>query len=157
MSTHDVPGANPDNNDELGMGCWAEHDDGSMIFVESTEGDRVIYSMFDMLKVPPVEYRDAMPTPAFEKAFGREADIGPWTWHDKTAFPWDRIIKAGVPDGTRHAFADHQLSAAQRVADSLALRGEQVSRDLGHRTEQVVKRSGGIFDKLSRAIAELAK
>jgi len=157
MSTHDVPGSNPANGDQLGIGCWAEHDDGSLIFVESTESDRVIYSMFDLDKSPPIEYRDAMSTVAFEKAFGRDADVGPWTWHDKTLFPWDRVIKAGVPDGTRHAFADHQISAAQRVADSLKLRGDQVSRDLGHRAETVVRRSGGIWDKLSRAIAELGK
>lgn len=157
MSTNDVPGANPDNNDELAMGCWAEHDDESLILVESTEGSRVIYSIFDMAKSPPIEYRDAMSTVAFEKAFGRDADVGPWTWHDKTPFPWDRVIKAGVPDGVRHVSASDQLSAARRVADSLKLRGDEVSRDLGHRTETVVKRSGGIFDKISRAIAELGK
>lgn len=157
MSTHDVPGSNPDNADELAMGCWAEHDDGSLIFVESTEADRVIYSIFDMAKQPPVEYRDAMSTMAFEKAFGRDADVGPWTWHDKTPFPWDRVIKAGVPDGARHAFAEHQMTAAERVADSLRLRGERISRDLGHRAETTISRSGGIWDKLSRAIAELGK
>lgn len=158
MSTNDVPGANPDNDDELGMGCWAEHDDGSLIFVESTEGDRVIYSMFDMAKTPPIEYRDAMAQPTFEKTFSYGNDLDEvWTWHDKTAFPWDRIIKAGIPDGTRHAFARHTQAAAERVADSLKLRGEEVSRDLGHRTETVLRRSGGIWDKLSRAIAELGR
>jgi len=157
MSTHDVPGANPDNNDELAMGCWAEHNDGSLIFVESTEGDRVIYSIFDVSRTPPVEYRDAMPQTTFEDRFGRDSDHGPWTWHDKTAFPWDRVIKAGVPDGVRHAFAGDTIAAAQRVADSLKLRGEQVTRDLGHRAETVVRRSGGIWDKLSRAIGELGR
>src|SRR5258707_185740 len=122
MSTHDVPGSNPANNDELGMGCWAEHDDGSLVFVESTEGDRVIYSMFDMARTPPVEYRDAMAQPVFEKTFGRESDAGPWTWHDKTLFPWDRVIKAGFPDGARSPSAEHTMTAAQRVADSLQLR-----------------------------------
>jgi hypothetical protein len=163
MSTNDVPGANPDNNDELGMGCWAEHHDGSLIFVESTEGDRVVYSIFDMSRTPPIEYRDAMPTAVFEKAFsygGDHDDIdnpGNWTWHDKTPFDWNRVIKAGVPDGVKAAFADHTLSAAQRVADSLKLRGDKITRDLGHRTESVLRRSGGIWDKLSRAIAELGR
>lgn len=50
MSTNDVPGANPVNGDKLGMGCWAEHQDGSMILVEGTEGNRVIYSIFDMAR-----------------------------------------------------------------------------------------------------------
>lgn len=157
MSTNDVPGANPANNDELRMGCWAEHDDGSLLVVESTEADRVIYSMFDMARTPPVEYRDAMAKPTFEKTFGREGDAGPWEWHDKTPFDWNRVIRAGAQDGTRHAFAEHQVSAAQRVAESLRVRGERVSADLGHRTEQTVRRSGGIWDKLSRAIAELGR
>lgn len=151
MSTHDVPGANPANNDELAMGCWAEHTDGSLVFVESTEGDRVIYSIFDMSRTPPVEYRDAMPTETFEDRFGRDNDVGPWTWHDKTPFDWDRVIRTGVPDGVRAAFAEHTLSAAQRVADSLRLRGAEVDR------ETVVNRVGGIWGKLSRAIAELGR
>jgi len=158
MSTHDVPGANPSNNDELAMGAWAEHDDGSLIFVESTEGDRVIYSMFDMAKTPPVEYRDAMAQPTFEKTFSFGNDLNEvWTWHDKTPFDWNKIIKAGGQDGPRHAFAEHVETAADRVRDSLRLHGERVSRDLGHRADTVVARSGGVWDKLSRAIAELGK
>ena len=58
MSTNDVPGADPRNSDELATGCWAEHEDGSLIFVESTEVNRVIYSVFDMSRTPPLEYRD---------------------------------------------------------------------------------------------------
>jgi hypothetical protein len=157
MSTNDVPGSNPDNNDELAMGCWAEHDDGSLIFVESTEVDRVIYSIFDVSRTPPIEYRDAMPTDSFEDRFGHDSDHGPWTWHDKTPFPWDRVIKAGIPDGVRLAFADHTLAAAERVANSLHLRGQEVSRDLGHRMQSVRRRAGGIMDKISRAIGELRK
>jgi len=164
MSTNDVPGANPANNDELAMGCWAEHDDGSLILVESTEGDRVIYSMFDLSKSKPVEYRDAMPKAIFEKTFSYDADDDDggapgviWTWHDKTPFPWDRVIKAGAEDGPRDVSAEDTLSAAARVAESLRLRGERISRDLGHRAETVVRRSGGIWDKLSRALAELGK
>lgn len=48
MSTNDVPGANPKNADVLAMGCWAEHEDGSLIFVESVEGGTVVYSIFDI-------------------------------------------------------------------------------------------------------------
>lgn len=158
MSTNDVPGANPNNNDQLAMGCWAEHEDSSLMFVESTEGARVIYSMFDMLKNPPIEYRDAMPETTFKKTFSwKQGSKEKWTWHDKTPFPWDRVIKAGASDGGRVAFAEHQLSAAERVADSLKLRGEAISRDLGHRADSVVSRSTGIWDKISRAVAELGK
>src|SRR5258708_17935738 len=98
MSTNDVPGYNPANNDVLACGCWAEHNDGSLIFVESTEINRVIYSIFDMAKQPPVEYRDAMTEVAFKKAFSwhpgsRDAadfDDLICTWHDKSPFPLDR-------------------------------------------------------------------
>lgn len=157
MSTNDVPGANPVNNDELAMGCWAEHTDGSLIFVESTEADRVVYSIFDMSRTPPVEYRDAMPLDTFEVRFGYDGDEGPWTWHDKTPFDWNRVIQAGVPDGVRAAFADHTLSAARRVADSLRLRGDGITRDHRHRTETVARRYGAIWDKIGRAISELRK
>jgi len=167
MSTNDVPGANPANRDVLAMGCWAEHEDGSLMFVESTEAGRVIYSMFDMAKTPPVEYRDAIPEDTFKKNFSwvpavSSKSTGPvagvkWTWHDKTPFPWDRVIKAGAMDGTRDAFAEHTMSAAERVAESLKLRGSAVARDLRHRGETVTKRSGAIWDKISRAINELRK
>lgn len=160
MSTNDVPGNNPSNNDQLAMGCWAEHDDGSMIFVESTEAGRVIYSIFDMAKAPPIEYRDAMPEATFKKNFSwdpKNKKSEKWTWHDKTPFPWDRIIKAGATDGGRPAAAEHILNAAERVAESLKLRGAEVSRDLRYRSEQVIERSKSIWDKLSRAVAELGK
>lgn len=166
MSTYDVPGANPANNDVLSCGCWAEHADGSLIFVESTEVNRVIYSIFDMAKQPPIEYRDAMTEVAFKKAFSwhpgssRDADDLDdlvWTWHDKTPFPWDRVIKAGATDGGRFAFAEHTMNAAERVADSLKLRGAAVARDVRYRSDQMVQRSQSIWDKISRAVAELGK
>lgn len=162
MSTNDVPGANPVNNDELTMGCWAEHDDGSLIFVESTESVRVIYSMFDLSKSPPVEYRDAMSEVSFKKTFSWDPTKtkGPnekWTWHDKTPFPWDSIIKLGVPDGGRFAAAEHLMSAAERVAESLKLKGAGISRDIGHRADQARARANTIWNKLGRAIGELRK
>lgn len=159
MSTNDVPGANQHNNDELAMGCWAEHDDGSLIFVESTEAFRVIYSIFDVAKVPPIEYRDAMPEAQFKRTFswkpGTKSER--WTWHDKTPFPWDRVIKAGASDGGRLASAEAILTAAERVAESLKLRGAAVARDIRYRQDTVVEKSKTIWDKLSRAIAELGK
>lgn len=163
MSTYDVPGANPANHDLLATGAWAEHEDGSLIFVESTEVNRVIYSIFDMAKLPPIEYRDAMSEVAFKKVFSwkpNSCDDLPdeqWTWHDKTPFPWDRVIKAGATDGGRPAFAEQQLSAAERVAESLKLRGAAIARDIRHRSDQTVRRSATIWDKISRAVAELSK
>lgn len=164
MSTNDVPGFDPANRDVLAMGCWAEHEDGSLMFVESVEAGRAIYSMFDMSKTPPIEYRDAMPEDTFKKNFswkpGSNTPVAgvKWTWHDKTLFPWDKVIKAGARDGTRDAFAEHTLTAAERVAESLHLRGAAVARDIRHRGDDVRPRGAGrIFDKLSRAIAELGK
>lgn len=163
MSTNDVPGADPKNNDQLALGCWAEHADGSLIFVENTEGGRVVYSIFDMSAAPPVEYRHAMPETNFKREFtwdvtgvkGKSKDK--WTWHDKTAFPWDRIIKAGFPDGAKAASAEHILSAAARVAESLRLHGAEVAADaVAHRGDHTMPRSDGIFAKLGRALDRLA-
>jgi len=118
MSTEDVPGYKPENRDTLAMGAWAEHEDGSLILVESTEGGRVIYSIFDMVK-PVIEFRDAMAEGAFKRKFswrsGDALTADRWTWHDKTPFPWDRIISAGARAGSRHADVEDQLTEAERV------------------------------------------
>lgn len=178
MSTNDVPGSNPVNRDELAMGCWAEHSDGSLILVESTEANRVIYSIFDMAKDPAIEYRDAMPATSFNVTFswaaaGKRPSNEKWTWHDKTPFPWDRIIKHGVKDGTKPAAAEHVLNAAQRimesrerhhttaaerVAEELRLQGQDLDRDnFGHRMDQLMNRVEGIFGKLARAVSRLPR
>jgi hypothetical protein len=68
MSTNDVPGFNPANNDELKAQCWAEHEDGSLLLVQSTEGGRVVYMMFD-ISDGIAEYRDAMPEKQFKEVF----------------------------------------------------------------------------------------
>lgn len=116
MSTNDVPGFNSANNDTLAMGAWAEHADGSMIFVESTEGGRVIYCMFDLAK--NLQYRDATPEPSFKKTFSwdpKNPKSTKWTWHDKTPFPWDKVIGSGFQDGQDKPSAD----AAIKVADDI--------------------------------------
>ena len=174
MSTNDVPGFDPKNNDELAALCWAEHEDGSLIFVESTEAARVVYSMFDMRMNPPIEYRDAMPESGFKKSFswdegrddtwvdddeddddgGKTVPMTKWTWHDKTPFPWDRIIKAGITDGPRIAAAEHVKSAAERIAESIKARGEAVSAlRKAHRSGREIV--GTIGGKLKRALHEL--
>lgn len=131
MSTHDVPGAKPENHDVLAMGCWASHDDGSLILVESVEAGRVIYSVFDTAQDPVVEYRDAMSEEVFKVRYSwrpgddDDDDNIRWTWHNKTPFDWDRIM--GVfPAGQKHSSAVAQLTAADRVARSLGLRAEAV-------------------------------
>ena len=180
MSTNDVPGANPDNGDELATGCWAEHEDGSLIFVESTEVNRVVYSIFDMAKDSPIEYRDAMPTASFNTTFSwapadDRSGNEKWTWHDKTPFPWDRIIEAGIRDGTRPAAAEHTLNAAERIRESrerhrelrestaaervaaeLRLQGQELDRDgWGHRMETVMSRIEGMFGRIADALNRL--
>lgn len=115
MSTDDVPGYKPEHRDELAMGCWAEHADGSLIVVESTEGGRVVYSIFDTSLKPVTEFRDAMAEGAFKTQYSWKGKGDRWTWHDKTPFPWDRVIAAGARPGTRYADVEDTLSEAERV------------------------------------------
>jgi hypothetical protein len=154
MSTNDVPGAKSINNDTLHMGCWAEHEDGSLIFVEANEGGKVVYSIFDMQEEPIIEYRDAMLEKDFKPQFSWNGSNIKWTWHDKTPFPWDRIIKHGAKDGMKFPSAYAQLSAAARVAKSIKARGSIVDpTDYEHLTDS--KKTKSIISKLQRAIDEL--
>jgi len=168
MSTNDVPGAVESNHDELRMGCWAEHKDGSLLFVQSTEMNRVVFSMFDMSLDPPIEYREAMPEAGFKKAFSwddgkkstkvKDKDIPmiKWTWHDKTPFPWNKVIKAGISDGPKSAAAEHVKSAAERIAESLESKAQEF--DAASKEHLVDKDFiGSIADKLARALNELRK
>jgi len=162
MATCDVPGANPSNHDELRALCWAEHEDGSLILVESTEDDRVIYSLFDVSEVPVVEFRDSMRIGAFKKAFSwdpKNPASEKWTWHDKTLFPWDRVIRNGARDGLRHAHADDLLSAAERVRRARDIHhGRAVDeREVETRMDRPGDKAGAILDKLQRAIGELLR
>ena len=156
MSTNDVPGHKPYNKDELAMGCWSEHLDGSLIFVESTEGGKVIYVVFDMSVTPIVEYRDSMAEKAFKKQYswdGKKKTIK-WTWHDKTPFPWDRVVDAGARHGQGYASADDLMTAAQRVAQSRQLHGAPVDPDdLDHLTS--TEKFDKVLDTIQKAIANL--
>jgi len=132
VSTNDVPGANPKNADVLALGCWAEHEDGSLILVESVEAGTAVYSIFDVGQDPPVEYRDAMQEKGFKERFSwtpekAKKDKGTikWTWHDKTPFPWQKVMR-DFPAGQRQVSAGGLLNAAQRVAESLKLRADKV-------------------------------
>lgn len=184
MSTYDVPGFDPKHNDELAMGCWAEHADKSLILVSSTEGNRVIYEVFDMGRTPPLSYRDAMPEVSFKKTYSfdptnKKPLNEKWTWHDKTPFPWDRVIKGGIQDGPvvsaevtlsaaeniietrkRHQAeaAAAPSTAAQRVAESLRLEGQELDREkLAQRADKIMDRVEGIVGSIAKALSNMGK
>lgn len=160
VSTPDVPGARKSNNDKLTMGCWAEHKDGSLMFVESTENGRVIYSVFDVADPNnPIEYRDAMRIKDFKKTYSWKPNKrDKWTWHDKTPFPWEKIIELGAKDGVRYPSADRLISAAQRVAESRQLKGDTINVD-DHRhkiNRNTEKAATAIIKGLQKALQHLA-
>lgn len=171
MSTNDVPGACPANADTLHMGCWGEHEDGSLIFVKSTEGDRVIYEMYDPSQTPILFFQDAMVEAGFKQKYSWDPknpskSFGKWTWHDKTAFPWDKVIKAARP-GLMHASAADQLSAAQKVAQAIGAAPAPVDpakiqhlvANLGPRGKFMMSKIQAAIDSLppDEAIKEIAK
>ena len=131
MSTNDVPGAKSHNNDELAMGCWAEHKDGSMIFIKGVENKNVIFDMYDLDVDPPLCYSTSMFQDAFEEKFSWKPDDDNgirWTWHDKTPMPWQRVMKS-VRDGQMYADAQDQLNAASKLAKSMDLKGTKLTED----------------------------
>lgn len=146
MSTPDVPGANPVNNDALGAGCWAEsaeRDDNSLIYVLGIENGKVIFLVYDLKDgQTPLFFHDSMHESDFKKYFSWDPKSpkkagGKWTWHDKTGFPWDRILAKEPPHGQSYVFARDQLSAAERVADYLKKRMREVDMDqIKHMSEQ---------------------
>lgn len=159
MSTNDVPGANPKNADVLAAGSWAEHDDESLIFVEGNEQGRVIFCVFDASKTPIIQYRHAMPEKTFKTTFSWKGDDDEkWTWHDKTPFPWDRIIKGGLEDGPGYASAEDQLTAAERVAKSLRMRGEEIDEGtFSHRREESRARGRTFMGRIESAVEAFLK
>lgn len=156
MATNDVPGAVAANKDVLAAGCWAEHADGSLLFVKGTENSQVVYELYDVVKVPTVYYQDAMREAAFKDAFsfppaGKSAEK--WTWHDKTPFPWSRVMKTFDRPTPTHADVHDQLSAAARVAESLRLRAQNLSPDdVEPMTDRPAPKGRAIIDRLQRAL-----
>jgi len=167
MSTSDVPGYKAQNRDELAMGSWAEHEDGSLMLVQGNEGGKVVYMMFDTSATPMIEWRDAMAEKAFKEQFsfdtskpatkkpkGKKVPNIKWTWHDKTPFPWDRIIDAGAQSGQHIASADQLLTAAAAVAKSRTLKGGEVDpKDFEHMSPKEVASS--IIGSLQEALGNL--
>jgi hypothetical protein len=121
--------------------------------------------VFDVSKEPPMEYRDAMPQDGFKKHFswdpdGSDADDNiKWKWHDKTPFPWERIIEEGIPDGVRHACASHLISAAERVSKNRELVGGEIDqekvRDVVDRKGKYGRAAQAIVNGLQNALSEL--
>jgi len=155
MSQQDVPGANSANKDILAAACWAEHEDGSLLYVKGTENGQVVYELYDVSQDPVMNYQDAMREGAFKTQFsfppvGTSSEK--WTWHDKTPFPWDRVMKHINTPTPRHADVHDQLSAAARVAESLRLKGQKLKEEaVEHMTERSANRGVAIIDRLQRA------
>ena len=154
MSTLDVPGSNPANADQLRASCWAEHEDGSLIYVKGTEGGQVVYEIYDMDQDPVVYYQDAMREDAFKKQFSfKQGAAEKWTWHDKQPMPWDRVIKSFDRPTPQMASAEDTMSAAARVAESLKLRAKQLHEaDVAAQTETVAKKGRSIMDRIAKAV-----
>lgn len=140
MSTDTVPGADPANRDKLTGGCWAEHEDGSMVFVKDiTENDVVIFEIYDFKdRGDPVFWPHALALKDFENTFSyrpkkkKHKDIADikWIWHDKTPMPWDRIMKVIKSPSPQSTNVEQTLSAANRLANSLNARlGAALNRD----------------------------
>lgn len=157
MSTNDVPGANTVNNDVLKAGCWAEHKDGSLLLVKGTENVTVVYELYDLAQSPIVYYQDAMRELDFMKAFSfpptGNSEIK-WTWHDKTPFPWNKVMSNFSKPVPIHANVKDHLSAAEKVAESLKLRARQVvEEDLSSNVETIRNKTRPIMERLERAFA----
>lgn len=133
MSTNDVPGHRAVNRDVLAMGSWAEHQDGSLILVLSTEADKVVYEIFELSGTEKFGYKHAMPDKKFKSNFSwdpkkvdNDVSNEKWTWHDKTPFPWERVMKEIEKPVPEPVSATAKVSAAKRIIDSLRHRGEKL-------------------------------
>lgn len=155
MSTQDVPGANPANHDVLAAGCWAEHEDGSLLYVKGTENQQVVYELYDVAIQPPRSYQDAMREAAFKSQFsfppvGQSAEK--WTWHDKTPFPWSRVMTAINRPTPQYADVAAELSVAAKVAESLRLRAHEVHKsDIAANTDERSKKGKAVMERLQSA------
>lgn len=159
MASVDCPGANPVNKDVLAAGAWAEHQDGSLLFVKGNEAGSVVYELYDVVQDPPVYYQDAMREDAFKKAYSHPpVGTSPekWTWHDKTPFPWSRVMKFVDKPRPSYADAHDQLSAAARVAESLRLRAQKLDPTVfTDKVDKPAVRGRAIRDRIQQAIEVL--
>jgi hypothetical protein len=167
MATTDCPGYNPANNDKLHAKCWAEHEDGSMIFIKDIdENDRVIYELFDFSDpAHPLAYPHALSMEDFKKTFSsdhkkKKTNIT-WLWHDRTGFPWDRVMASITRPVPAPANVIDTISAAARMADSLNTRlREHLTEDKLLQARGLSVREAGtpskrIIDRLRNALDAL--
>ena len=141
MATDCAPGyqgpASDSKNDTLHVGCWAESKDGSLLFVKGVEPtlNRVIFSLYDMSASPIMDFTDSMPIDDFKEFFSwgsvsnKKVKDNKWTWHDKTPFPWSKVVKSGARDGSNFASAADLLSQAARVSQALSITGQTFSKN----------------------------
>jgi len=162
MSTHDVPGANPRNADNLDVGCWAEDEDQtSLINIIGHEAGSVVYQLYDLSEDPVMYYQDAMLEQEFKDFFSApptgDSDIE-WTWHDKTTFPWDRVMKRFSGKVPQYADVEDHLSMAQRVAQKLGLRAKKMSeQEVTPHVEQQRSRGMAVIEKIAEALGSLGQ
>ena len=128
MATYVVPGADPKNYDKLAVGCWAEHDDGSLIYVkEITPSHFVVFDVYDPSDgSPTILYTDRMPLERFNVSFSFELKRSSesqikWLWHDKTPFPWDRVLNGLHRPHNADKIQNTPPSAAARISSALKL------------------------------------
>ena len=100
MATTAVPGAVKANRDRLAAGCWAEHKDGSLILVNDVAAGKVMFEIYDPSGTPGTTVHAQWDEARFKTEFSYPA-IGEqdWLWHDKSKFPYDRVL-AGKPGDT---------------------------------------------------------
>lgn len=158
MATNSVPGADAKNLDKLDIGCWAEDDQKtSLIFVAGRETGRVVYQMYDL--VDGYFYNDAMLEADFKSRFS-VPPVGNsphrWTWHDKTPFPWDRVMSRFQRPVPQFSDVEDQLSTAQKVAQALGLRGRKLTEeDVTPQVEQRRRRGYAIMDRIAEVVGRI--
>ena len=113
MSTQSVPGADPKNLDKLDVGCWAEDKKGtSLLHVIGHE----VFQIYDLNERPPLFYQDAMLEAEFKSYFSTPP-VGKsktkWKRHDKTTFPWDRVMKRLSGKVPVHADVQDHMSVGE--------------------------------------------
>jgi hypothetical protein len=159
MATQAVPGADPRNLDDLSVGCWAEAKDGSLLHVIGHEGGSVVFQLYDLDEDPPFYYQDAMLEADFKQEFS-VPPIGtsrvPWTWHDKTDFPWDRVMKRFSGKAPQYADVEDHLSIAAKIGRKLGMRGRRMAKeDLAARSGEGRDRGMRIIERLADAIGKV--
>jgi len=160
MSTTAVPGADPKNLDQLDQGCWAE-DAGqtSLVHVIGHEHGSVVFQLYDLSETPIIFYQDAMLAKDFKDFFSvppfGTSDVT-WTWHDKTNFPFDRVMKRFSSKTSHHADVQDQLSIVQKIAQKLHMTGSRLAKEeLTAQVEQQRSRGEAIIEVIGEALGKI--